>query len=125
MKTAITLKRLQELNEALLTVPDDFHLHPKMARVMDRRRDDLRDPDAPAVDWATAESLALASILEDGDCGADDRAGRGARHVQPAARRVPRPRNGPTYTPLQALPQAKASFEILNSPLKRERRDRF
>ena len=47
-----------------------------------------------------------------------DRRGRRARHLQPPPRRAARRRDRPTaHVPLQRLPQARASFEIHNSPL--------
>ncbi len=117
VKTAISLERVKALNDALLTVPDDFNLHRKLARVMDRRRDDLRDPDAPAVDWAWAETLALASVLEDGIpvrlSGQDTQRGTfNQRHAV-----FHDTETGDVYIPLQALPEARAACEILNSPL--------
>ncbi|RPI97488.1 MAG: 2-oxoglutarate dehydrogenase E1 component, partial [Chloroflexi bacterium] len=117
VKTGVGIKRLQELNDALLTLPEGFHLHPKIARVMDRRREALADSDALAVDWPTAESLALASIVQDGIAvrmtGQDvERGTFSQRHAVFHDQET-----GETYTPLQSIPQAKASFEIHNSPL--------
>jgi len=117
VKTGVRLKRLHELNDALLTLPEDFTLHPKIARVMDRRRESLADPDARAVDWATAEQLALATILQDGTAvrmtGQDvERGTFSQRHAVFHDQQT-----GDTYTPLQSIPQVKASFEIHNSPL--------
>ena len=69
------------------------------------------------VDWSTAESLALASILADGIpirfTGEDvERGTFSHRHaVWHDAE------NGREFVPLQALPQARAAFEIHNSPL--------
>jgi 2-oxoglutarate dehydrogenase E1 component len=117
VKTGVALERLQELNDALLTLPEGFNLHPKIARVMDRRRESLADPDAQAVDWATAEQLALATILQDGIAvrmtGQDvERGTFSQRHAVFHDQQT-----GDTYTPLQSIRQAKASFEIHNSPL--------
>jgi 2-oxoglutarate dehydrogenase E1 component len=117
VKTAISLERVQALSDALLAVPEGFHLHRKLGRVMDRRRDDLRDPDAPAVDWAWAETLALASVLEDGIpvrlSGQDTQRGTfNQRHAV-----FHDTETGREFIPLQAFPQAHAACEILNSPL--------
>jgi len=117
VKTAVGLERLQQLNEALLSLPDGFNLHPKLRRARDRRRESLADPAARAVDWATAEELALATILEDGIAvrftGQD--AQRGTFNQRHAV--LHDTDSGQTFTPLQAIPQARAAFEILNSPL--------
>jgi 2-oxoglutarate dehydrogenase E1 component len=115
--TAVPTDELRALNQALLTAPDGFHLHPKVARGMRRRRKVLDDPAAKNIDWATAEDLALASILADGVpirlTGEDVQRGTFShRHaVWHDAE------SGATYTPLQAIPQARAAFEIHNSPL--------
>ncbi len=117
VKTAVPVERLQALNDALLTLPDGFNLHRKMSRTRDSRRKDLQDASARVIDWATAEELALATILEDGIAvrmtGQDTERGTfNQRHAI-----FHDTQTGETFTPLQALPQAKAAFEIHNSPL--------
>ncbi len=66
INTSVPLKRLQELNQSLLDAPAGFHLHPKLERAMRSRGKALEDPQKASVDWATAEQLAFASILQDG-----------------------------------------------------------
>lgn len=118
-RTAVPAARLRELNAALLATPADFTVNPKLARVLERRLKAFEpaDDDQVSVDWAAAEALALASILADGTpirfTGEDVARGTfGHRHavLHDAA-------NGQRYVPLQALPQARAAFEIHNSPL--------
>ena len=115
--TAIPVERLHELNRALLTLPADFNVHPKLAQAMQKRRDAVEKLDERVIDWATAEDLAVASVLEDGIAvrltGQDvERGTYSQRHA------VLRDQSsGMPFTPLQALPQAKASYEIYNSPL--------
>jgi 2-oxoglutarate dehydrogenase E1 component len=65
-RTAVSVERLRQLNQALLTLPEGFALNRKLERARDRRRRALDDLDQKTIDWATAEELALASILEDG-----------------------------------------------------------
>ena len=117
VRTAVSVQRLQALNEALLAVPEGFTLHPKLQRFRQRRREALRETDEPVVDWATAEELAMATILEDGIAirmtGQDTERGTfNQRHAV-----FHDVNTGETYKPLQALPQAKAAFEIHDSPL--------
>src|SRR5581483_3988232 len=91
--------------EQLLALPEGFHLHPKLERPFSRRRAVFSglssDGEEARVDWAHAEALAFASILADGTpirlTGQDTSRG--------------------TFTQLQALPAAKASFEVWDSPL--------
>ncbi len=117
VKTAIPMKRLRELNQSLLKMPDGFTLNSKLERAMQRRRSALDDPDEATIDWATAESLALASILEDGISirltGEDVERGTFS-HRHAVYYDV---ETGDTFTPMQASPQARAAFEIHNSPL--------
>jgi 2-oxoglutarate dehydrogenase E1 component len=117
VKTVVPLPQLRELNQALLQLPDDFTPHRKLKRAMQRRREALEKPDEPTIDWAAAEELALASILADGTAirltGQDvERGTFSQRHCI-----FHNPENGQTFIPLQALPQARAAFEVHNSPL--------
>lgn len=117
VKTAVSAERLRELNAALLEFPDDFSIHPKLQRVMKRRVDALRDPSARTIDWAHAEDLAMASVLADGIpvrlTGQDvERGTFSSRHAV-----FHDVHNGAEYVPLQALPHARAAYEIHNSPL--------
>ena len=117
VKTPVTLKRLRELNKALLEFPKDFLLNPKLVKSVERRSTLLDRPEDAKIDWATAEELAFASILEDGIpirlTGQDSI--RGTFSQRHAVFYDARTNQG--YTPLQKLPQGKAAFEILNSPL--------
>lgn len=117
VKTAVPLEDLHALNEALLALPDDFTMHPKLVRTMDRRRETLGVDDKPSVNWAAAEALAMASILADGIpirfSGEDTERGTfNQRHAV-----FHDAKTGRTFAPLAALPQAKAAFEIHDSPL--------
>lgn len=117
VKTAVPAERLKELIESLTRVPPGFSLHPKLKRWIERKRIALENMDEPSVDWSMAEELAFASILADGIAiritGQDTERGTfSQRHAV-----LHDVKTGETFTPLQALPQAKAAFEIYNSPL--------
>ncbi len=116
-ETAVPIERLRELNDALLRIPDGFTIHRKLERVREKRTQMFAALDERTVDWATAEELALASILTDGVSirltGEDvERGTFSHRHAvfHDAS-------DGRVHVPLQALPQARAAFEIHNSPL--------
>ena len=66
IRPSVSLRRLKKLNDALWSFPEHFTLHPRLNRVIDRRRRALDDVDARKIDWAHAETLAFASIIEDG-----------------------------------------------------------
>jgi 2-oxoglutarate dehydrogenase E1 component len=116
VKTAIPLKRIKELNQALLQFPNSFQLNPKLVKAVERRQTSI-NKSADKVDWATAEDIAFASILQDGIAirltGQDSARGTfSQRHAV-----FYDAQTNKAFIPLQALPQAQASFEVLNSPL--------
>jgi 2-oxoglutarate dehydrogenase E1 component len=116
-RTAVPLERLQALNESLLAVPDGFTVHRKLARVRERRRQAFAEPAGRSIDWATAEELAFATILEDGTpirlTGEDvERGTFSHRHAA-----LHDANTGDRHVPLQVMPQARAAFEVRNSPL--------
>ncbi len=115
--TGMPGERLVAINQALLELPDGFTVHPKLERVRQRRRNALADPAERTIDWATAEHLALGSILADGTpirlTGEDVERGTFS-HRHAVLHDV---KTGTDYIPLQRFSQARASFEICNSPL--------
>lgn len=117
IRTAVPLERLQALNSALLARPEDFAGHRKLERGRERRAAMFDGTGDRTVDWAGAEELALATLLEDGvpiRFTGEDVARGTFSHRHAVFRDV---RTGGRYVPLQHLPQATASFEIHNSPL--------
>ncbi|WP_093046416.1 2-oxoglutarate dehydrogenase E1 component [Thalassobacillus cyri] len=115
IETAVDFKRLKALNEGMLKRPEGFNGFKKLEKILQRRSKMLDD--GGKVDWATAEALAFASILEDGLpirlTGQDSERGTFAhRHMV-----LHDVETGETYNPLHGLEQANASFAIHNSPL--------
>ena len=116
-QTTISMERLRALNDGLLRLPDRFAVHRKFERARERRGQLLASVDERTIEWSAAEELALASILEDGTpirlTGEDvERGTFSHRHAV-----LVDPKTGRKFAPLQHLSQAKASFEIRNSPL--------
>jgi 2-oxoglutarate dehydrogenase E1 component len=112
--TTVPVPRLEQLNEQLLRTPSEFTVHPKLARQLERRRAALVEG---GIDWGHAESLAYASLLEDGIpirlTGQDVQRGTFAqRHLV-----LHDAHTGETFTPMQHLDDSTASFEVYNSPL--------
>jgi 2-oxoglutarate dehydrogenase E1 component len=117
VQTGVALPRLRALNDALLARPEGFAGHKKLDRGRERRKTIFDDPRERTIDWATAEEFAFASILEDGIpirfTGEDvERGTFSQRHAV-----FHDVNTGRQHVPLQALPQARAAFEIHNSPL--------
>ncbi|HEX8028475.1 MAG TPA: 2-oxoglutarate dehydrogenase E1 component [Vicinamibacterales bacterium] len=116
-RTAVPLDTLQAINAALMTVPDGFTVHRKLERGRERRKSMFETPAERSIDWAAAEELAMATILADGVpirfTGEDVERGTFSHRHAVYHDAV----SGLEHVPLQALPQAQASFEIRNSPL--------
>ena len=116
-KTAVPLATLQAINANLLRRPEGFTVNRKLERGRERRKAMLDSPGDRTVDWATAEELALATILADGIAirftGEDVERGTFSHRHGVFHDAV----TGDKHVPLQQLPQAAAAFEIRNSPL--------
>src|SRR3954469_11892546 len=109
--TAVADDQLREMNEQLLRWPDWFTPHPKLLKQLERRHE------FDAIDWGHAEALAFASLLVEGIpiriTGQDTERGTFS-HRHAVLHDV---NTGATFTPMQHLDEATASFEIHNSPL--------
>ena len=116
VRTGISQRMLHEIVEGLCRVPEDFHLLPKVRRMLiDRRLDILRD--GGPYDWAFSESLAFGSLLIEGTpvrlSGQDSRRGTfSQRHstIYDAEKRA-------EYIPLNDLTPKQARFCVYNSLL--------
>jgi 2-oxoglutarate dehydrogenase E1 component len=117
VQTAVALDRLAAVNRQLLTVPAGFSVHRKLERARERRAGMFQQADERTIDWAAAEELALATVLEDGIAirltGEDVERGTFSQRHAVLHDSV----TGEEHVPLGALPAARASFEIHNSPL--------
>ncbi|MBA4155872.1 MAG: 2-oxoglutarate dehydrogenase E1 component [Gemmatimonadetes bacterium] len=113
--TAVDAERLRELNEALLQRPEGFTPNPRLEKLLERRRGALGP--GGGIDWGHAESLAFASLLSDGVpvrmTGQDvERGTFSHRHLV-----LHDAETGETFNVLANLPSARASIEVVNSPL--------
>jgi 2-oxoglutarate dehydrogenase E1 component len=114
--TAVPTDRLLRIHDAIHTLPESFTANSKLRRQWERRARSLHEADG-RLDWAHAETLAFATILADGIpirlTGQDAQRGTfSQRHEM-----LHDAKTGEIYTPLAALPDAKASFAAYNSPL--------
>lgn len=62
--TGVDYDGLEEINDAIVTVPDGFTPHPKLWKQMEKRTEGF-SPDK-ALDWGHAEALAFGTLLKDG-----------------------------------------------------------
>lgn len=113
--TGVVKERLAALLDALTRVPEGFHLHPKLERFMEQRREMARG-ERP-LDWAAAEALAFATLAVEGYrvrlSGQDSQRGTFShRHAV-----LHDYQDGHTFSPLSQLSPTQAPVEIYNSPL--------
>jgi 2-oxoglutarate dehydrogenase E1 component len=112
--TAARLDTLAKVIEKCTTLPEEFHLHPKLKSLLEKRRDALKG--AP-IDWGFAETLAFGSLVLEGTpvrlSGEDVTRGTFTqRHLQFSDFE-----SGEGYVPLKHLDQNQAKFEAVDSSL--------
>src|SRR5690606_17295910 len=113
--TSVPLERITELLEAQTRLPDDFHPHKKVSRLLGLRAEMARG-ERP-LDWGTAELLAFASLVAQGVrvrlTGQDS--GRGTFTQRHAI--LHDVEDGHAYMPLLHVAENQAPIEIYNSAL--------
>ncbi len=112
------IARLKALGERAVHFPENFALHPRVAQVMANRAKMFRG-EMP-LDWGAAETLAYASILEEGNAiritGQDS--GRGTFFHRHAV--LHEQSTGECYVPLQHIAERQPSFQVIDSVLSEE-----
>ncbi len=63
-KTDLPLQELQRIGLALVKLPSDFNLHPRLVRVMNARRKMIETGEN--IDWSLGEALAFGSLADEG-----------------------------------------------------------
>lgn len=114
-ETGVPKEKLAALMEGLTRLPEGFHLHPKLVRFVEARRE--MGLGKRPLDWAAAEMLAFASLAVEGHrvriSGQDvvrgtfsQRHGGYTDHL-----------TGERYIPANHLAEGQAVVELYNSPL--------
>ncbi len=112
--TAAAHETLAKVIEGCTRFPEDFHVHPKLKPLLDRRRAAL---EGGPIDWGFAETLAFGSLVLEGTpvrlSGEDVSRGTFTqRHLEFSDYET-----GEGYIPLQHLEPAQAKFETVDSLL--------
>ena len=116
IETKIELERLDTIDQALHDFPDGFSVNRKLGRQLSQRAKIVRSDDG-LLDWGHAESIAFASILQDGTpirfSGEDSQRGTfNHRHLV-----LHDAESGDEFTPMYQVPDTNVSFTVYNSPL--------
>jgi len=115
VETGLSSDELSELTARLTTYPEDFHIHPKVKKLLDQRAE--MGTGKRLVDYGMAEALAFASLVKTGThvrfSGQDSRRGTfNQRHSV-----LIDIENENEYVPLENIAPGQARCEIYNSTL--------
>jgi 2-oxoglutarate dehydrogenase E1 component len=116
--TGVDLARLRAVGERITAVPPDFTLHPRVAQLMANRHRMIAGEQP--LDWGCAETLAYATLLQDGFSvrltGQDS--GRGTFFHRHAV--LHDQNSGATWTPLQHVADPQPRVAVIDSVLSEE-----
>lgn len=116
--TRIGIEKLRHLGEQLVRVPEGFKVNPRVAKILDDRRQMIEGD--MAVDWGCAENLAYASLVSEGFpiriTGQDS--GRGTFFHRHAV--LHDQSTGETHVPLQHIGGEQSRFNVYDSVLSEE-----
>jgi len=117
-ETGVALEKLKDLGHRLTTVPNSIDMHKTLKRVIDGRRETIDS--GRNLDWATAESLAFASLVDEGFpvrlSGQDSVRGTFSQRHSGVIDQTTEER----YIPLNNLREGQAQFEVIDSALSEE-----
>ena len=114
-KTEVPAETLREVSEKINAIPEHINAHKTVRRIFDNRRKGVEAGEG--IDWATAESLAFATLLDEGFpvrlSGQDSERGTfSQRHAVIVDQETEE-----HYRPLNHISQDQARFEVINSML--------
>jgi 2-oxoglutarate dehydrogenase E1 component len=115
VNTGVSRETLGELTDGLVRVPEGFHLHPKLAKLLEQRAE--MGHGKRAVDYGFAEALAFASLVQEGTpirlTGQDSQRGTfNQRHAVLIDTETEH-----NYLPISHMSREQGFCEIHNSPL--------
>jgi 2-oxoglutarate dehydrogenase E1 component len=114
-ETGVAREKLEEITDGLMRIPQGFHLHPKLAKLLEQRAE--MGHGKRAIDYGFAEQLAFGSLVLEGTpirlTGQDSQRGTfNQRHAVLIDSETEH-----NYLPLSHLSREQAFCEIHNSPL--------
>ncbi|MFT3974738.1 MAG: 2-oxoglutarate dehydrogenase E1 component [Amaricoccus sp.] len=114
-KTGVDLSRLKKVGAALTRLPDGFHPHKTVQRMLDAKRAMIETGDG--LDWATAEALAFGTLLTEGYpvrlSGQDSTRGTFSQRHSGIIDQETEER----YLPLNHIEAGQAGYEVVDSML--------
>ncbi len=118
VNTGVVQNILQQLSEKLVTLPEDYKLHPRIEKIMASRQK-MSVGEMP-IDWGFAENLAYATLLVDGHnvriSGQDSQRGT-FFHRHAVLHNL---ENGEKFIPLAHVAAEQGVINVINSTLSEE-----
>ena len=116
--TGVAIETLKDVGRRITAIPQDFIAHKTIQRLLQRRREMVET--GTGIDWAMAEHLAFATLLNEGFpvrlSGQDSERGTfSQRHSVLIDQETER-----RYTPLKYVSPNQGRFEVINSMLSEE-----
>ncbi len=113
--TGVTIDKIKKIGEKITYIPEDFFVHPTIKKIFENKKKMFMS--GKGFDWATAEQLAFATLLEEGFpvrlAGQDS--GRGTFSQRHSVLRDQN--NNKYYTPLNNISKKQKRFEVIDSLL--------
>ncbi len=118
VNTSLSADKIKSLSHKLLKMPNDFSMHPRVAKIYEER-EKMSTGETP-IDWGFAETMAYAGLLDEGysvrisgqDCG------RGTFFHRHAV--LHDQKSGKVYTPLKHISPEDKRFTVIDSLLSEE-----
>ena len=114
--TGVTIEEIKKIGKKISSIPEGFNAHPTIRKIFDNKRKMFES--GKGFDWATAEQLAFATLLEEGYpvrlSGQDS--GRGTFSQRHSVLRDQKEDNS-HYTPLNNISKKQKKFEVIDSLL--------
>ena len=113
--TGVTIDKIRKIGERISYIPKNFNAHPRIRKIFENKKKMFEN--GKGFDWATAEQLAFATLLEEGYpvrlSGQDS--GRGTFSQRHSVLRDQKDNN--YYTPLNNISNKQKRFEVIDSLL--------
>ncbi len=117
-QTGVPLETLHEIGAKITSAPADFHVHRTIQRFLDNRKTAIEQ--GGPIDWATAEALAIGSLLREGHnvrlSGQDSERGTFSQRHSVLIDQE----NEARYTPFNHIADVQGRYEVVNSMLSEE-----
>jgi len=114
-KTGVSLDMIKEIGDRLTFIPKNFHAHATIVKIFGKKKEMFNS--GKGFDWATAEQLAFATLLQEGFpvrlSGQDS--GRGTFSQRHSVLRDQT--DGTNYVPLNNISKKQKKYEVIDSLL--------